>query len=85
MSKHPPIGDGTKIEAAMAVVTTNRFVKISASSERLEIRRYEDADERIDLNRVQEYCVGKADQASGWGKTDPRRGMGLKILTHPSG
>ena len=54
-------------------MTTNRFVKISASSERLEIRRYEDADERIDLNRVQEYCVGEADQATVWGRIDPRR------------
>jgi len=56
VSKHPPMGYGTKTKAVMAVVTTNRFVKISAGSERLEIRRYEDADERIDLNGVQEDC-----------------------------
>ena len=66
----------------MAVVTTNRFVKKSASSERLEIRRYEDSDERIDLNRVQEDCVGKADQATVSSKVGPRKGIGQRILTY---
>lgn len=50
---------------------TNRFVKISAGSERLEIRRYEHADEGINLERVQEYWDERADQAAGWSKKDP--------------
>ena len=78
VSKHPPIGYGTKTKAVMAAVTTNRFVEISAGSERLEIRRYEDSDERIDLNRVQEDCVGKADQATVSSKIGPRRWVGQK-------
>ena len=50
---------------------TNRFVKISTGSERLEIRRYEDADEGINMERIQEYWVERTDQVTGWSKTDP--------------
>jgi len=50
---------------------TNRFVKIGAGSERLEIRRYKDSDEGINMERVEEYWVERADQAAGWSKTDP--------------
>lgn len=48
----------------MVMTMTNRFVKIGACSERREIRRYEDTDEGVNLNRIQEYCVGKADQVA---------------------
>lgn len=41
---------------------TNRFVKIGAGSERPEIRRYEDTDEGVNLDRIQENCVGRTDQ-----------------------
>ena len=40
--------------ANSVMVMTHRFVKISTSPERLEIRRYEDADEGVDLNGIQE-------------------------------
>ena len=40
---------------AKAMMMTNRFVKIGPGSERLEIRRYADADEWINMERVQEY------------------------------
>jgi hypothetical protein len=49
---------------------THRLVKIAAGSERLEIRRYEDADERINLYRIQEYYVGRTDQCTVWGEMD---------------
>lgn len=39
-------------------------MKISTGSERFKIRRYEDADEGINLNGVQEHCVGRMDQAT---------------------
>lgn len=44
---------GMMVNSAMAM--THRFVKVSAGSERFEIRRYEDADEGIDLNGIQQY------------------------------
>lgn len=44
---------------ANAVMMTHGFVKIAAGPERLEIRRYENADEGINLNRIQEHCVGR--------------------------
>lgn len=50
---------------------TNRFVKVSTGSERLEIRRYEDADEGINPDRIQEYYAGKADQAAAWSRIVP--------------
>jgi len=50
---------------------TNRFVKISAGPERLEIRRYEDADGGINLERIHEYWVERMDQAAG--RTRPTR------------
>ena len=55
----------------MKAMMTNRFVKIGAGSERLEIRRYKDSDEGINMERVEEYWVERADQAAGWSKTDP--------------
>jgi hypothetical protein len=51
-----PIGYVTVANAS--VTMTHRFVKISGGSEGLEIRRYEDTDERINLDRIQEYWVG---------------------------
>jgi len=56
------MGYGANAKAMMTM--TNRLVKISPGSERLEIRRYEDTDEGINLNRIQEYCGGKADQVA---------------------
>lgn len=44
---------------------TNRLMKLNAGPERLEIRRYENADEGINPDWVQEHCVGKADQGTG--------------------
>lgn len=44
------------------MTVTHRFVKKTAGPERLEIRRYEDADEGIYLNRVQEHWAGRTDQ-----------------------
>ena len=63
------IGYGTTPKAVMAM--TNRFVKISADPERLEIRRYEDTDKGINLNRIQEYWVGRKDQTAVYSKIDP--------------
>ena len=77
VSKPPPIEYGTRAKAV-----TNRLMKIRAGSKRLEIRRYEDADKGVDLDRIQEYCVGNPDQASGRSKTDPRRGIRRKMPTH---
>ena len=65
----PPIGYGTRTKAMITM--TNRFVKISAGSERLEIRRYEDTDKGINLNRIQEYWVGRKDQTAVYSKIDP--------------
>ena len=45
-------------------MTTNRFVQISAGSERLEVRSYEEADEGVDLERVQKHCVERPDQGT---------------------
>ena len=61
------MGDSTRTKAMM----TNRFVKVSTGSERLEIRRYEDADEGINPDRIQEYYAGKADQAAAWSRIVP--------------
>ena len=69
----------------MAAVTTNRFVEISAGSERLEIRRYEDSDERIDLNRVQEDCVGKRIRPLCRARSAHGGGLAKKILTYSFG
>ena len=43
------------------MMVTHRLMKISAGSERLEIRRYEDTDEGINLNGIQDYWVGRMD------------------------
>ena len=56
------IGYGTTPKAVMAM--TNRFVKISADPERLEIRRYEYADGGINMERVHKYWVERTDQAT---------------------
>ena len=61
---------------------TYGFVKISAGSERPEIRRYEDADEGVNLNRIQEYWIGKVDQVTRQSRIGPRKGVGRKILTY---
>jgi len=57
-----PIGYGTRPKAMMTM--TNRFVEISAGPECLEIRRYENTDEGVNPNRIQEYCAGRTDQAT---------------------
>ena len=50
-------------------MVTHRLVKISAGSERLEIRRYEYADEWVDLNGVQEHWGGRMYQATVRGRS----------------
>lgn len=44
------------------MMTTNRLMQISAGSERLEVRRYEDTDEGVDLEWIQKHCVERTDQ-----------------------
>jgi hypothetical protein len=51
MFESAKLGYGTMARAVM----TNRFVKGSSGSERLEIRRYEDTDEGINMEWVQEH------------------------------
>ena len=69
-----PTGCGEIVKAMMRM--TNRFVKISPGSKRLEIRRYEDADERVYLDRIQDYCVERTDQTTAWSRINPWRGIG---------